>query len=263
MIEADAPPILLSIEDGLATVTLNRPRQMNAINKAMRTAFHDAFRQIAADESVKCALIVGAGPRAFSSGADLKEIGNRTPMQRREVAVEEPSAIVRAFQKPVIAAIRGYAFGGGLEIALACDLRVASDTAVFCFPEISHGWFPAAGGTQILPRLVGMGKAMELILTGRRMAAEEALSSGLINSVFPDADFDRSAKALAGDVAKHRLGALILAKAALRMAERAGSDIGLLYEKELGALSYTLEGRAEALSAFAERSQTRGAKADS
>ncbi|MCO5090380.1 enoyl-CoA hydratase/isomerase family protein [Bosea sp. (in: a-proteobacteria)] len=261
MAESDASPVLLTIEDGLATVVLNRPNQLNAINRAMRAAFREAFQRIEADQSVKCAMITGAGPRAFSTGADLKEIGNRTPMQRREVAAEEPSAVVRAFPKPVIAAIRGYAFGGGLEIALACDLRVAADNAVFCFPEITHGWFPAAGGTQALPRLVGMGKAMEMILTGRRMAAPEALASGLVNAVFADAEFEAGARTLAADIARHRLGALVLAKAALRMAERAGSDIGLLYEKELGALSYTLEGRAEALSAFAGRNQGRGSKA--
>jgi enoyl-CoA hydratase len=253
----DAPPVLLARKDGIATVTLNRPGQLNAINRAMRAAFREAFTEIAGDEDVKVVVIVGAGTRAFSSGADLKEIGNRTPMQRRDVAAEEPSTIVRTCQKPVIAAIRGYAFGGGLEIAMACDLRIASDTAVFCFPEITHGWFPAAGGTQALPRLVGMTKAMELILTGRRMAADEALESRLVNSVLGDAEFETGVAALAKTIAGYKLGALVLAKAALRMSERTGTDVGLLYERELGALTYTLEGRAEALSAFTNRSNRR------
>jgi enoyl-CoA hydratase len=249
--------VLLSSVRGVATVTLNRPRQLNAINRAMRHSFRDTFASIAMDETVKAVVVTGAGGRAFSSGADLKEIGNRTPMQRRAIAAEEPSAIVRACQKPVIAAIRGYAFGGGLEIALACDIRLASETAIFCFPEIGHGWFPAAGATQNLPRIVGMGKAMELILTGRRADASEAREIGLVNRVFPDADFDAGVAAMAAAIAKHRLGALMLAKSAMRMSERAGTDVGALYEQELGALSYTLEGRAEALSAFAERSQSR------
>src|SRR5215207_1891580 len=218
--------VLLDTADGVATVTLNRPAQLNAINRAMRHAFREAFATIASDDAIKVAVIRGAGERAFSSGADLKEIGDRTPMQRRIVAAEEPSTLVRACQKPVIAAIRGYAFGGGLEIALACDLRVASENAVFCFPEITRGWFPAAGGTQILPRLVGMGKAMELVLTGRRMDAAEALGNRLVNSVVADTELDGATAALARSIAGHGLGALVLAKAAMRMSERAGTDVG-------------------------------------
>lgn len=252
MTETEAP-VLFEHADGVATVTLNRPRQHNAINRAMRLAFRQAFESIAGDDSIKVVVVRGAGDRAFSSGADLKEIGNRTPMQRRIVATEEPSAVVRACDKPVIAAISGYAFGGGLEIAGACDMRIASRNAIFCFPEITNGWFPAAGGTQFLPRLVGMGVAMELILSGRRMQADEALAMRLVNAVHPDDTFDAAVSALAASIAKHRLGALILAKAALRMSERTGSDIGFAYEKELGALSYTLEGRQESLSAFANR----------
>jgi enoyl-CoA hydratase len=255
MTEPAENPVLLVIEGGVATVTLNRPGQLNAINKAMRKAFREAFDEIAENEAVVAVVVRGAGERAFSSGADLKEIGKRTPMQRRAVTAEEPSSIIRACQKPVIAAMRGYAFGGGLELAMACDIRIAAQNAVFCFPEITHGWFPAAGGTQALPRLVGMGKAMELILTGRRVDAAEALAIGLVNTVLPDTEFEAGINAMAGKIAGYKLGALILAKAALRMSERAGSDIGHLYEQELGALTYTLEGRAEALAAFADRSK--------
>ncbi len=258
MSEQPDTPVLLAVADGVATVTLNRPRQLNAINRAMRAEFRAAFERIAADEAVVVVVLRGAGERAFSSGADLKEIGNRTPMQRRVVAAEEPSSIVRACQKPVIAAIRGYAFGGGLEIALACDIRIAAESAVFCFPEIGHGWFPAAGGTQALPRLVGIGKAMELILTGRRFDAAEAAAMRLVNAALPDAAFEAGVSAMARQIAGHKPGALMLAKAAIRMSERAGSDIGYLYEQELGALSYTLEGRAEALAAFAARSAKDG-----
>jgi enoyl-CoA hydratase len=255
--DAETSPVLLTIERGVAKVTLNRPKQHNAINRAMRLAFRETFAGLAVNDEVKVVVVTGSGPRAFSSGADLKEIGNRTAMQRRSVTTEEPPPTIRAFQKPVIAAIRGYAFGGGLELAMACDLRVASDNATFCFPEITHGWFPAAGGTQMLPRLVGMGKAMELILTGERFDAAEAKKMGLVNTVFSDAEFDAGVTALARKIAAHRLGALVLAKAAMRMSEKAGTDVGLLYEQELGALTYTLEGRAEALTAFADRSKNR------
>jgi enoyl-CoA hydratase len=243
--------ILFDVVGSAATITLNRPSQHNAINAAMRRAFIAAFDRVAADDAIHIVVIRGAGERAFSSGADLKEIGDRTPMQRRAVATEEPAAIVRACTKPVIAAIQGYAFGGGLEIALACDMRVASENAIFCFPEITRGWFPAAGGTQALPRLVGMGMAMELILSGRRFDAAEAWRIGLLNSVHKEAEFESSVTALAERIGSHKLGALTLAKAALQMSARAPADIGFLYEKELGALSYTLEGRSEALAAFA------------
>jgi enoyl-CoA hydratase/carnithine racemase len=243
--------ILFDIAGSVATITLNRPSQHNAINAVMRRAFIAAFDRVAADDAIHVAVIRGAGERAFSSGADLKEIGDRTPMQRRAVATEEPAAIVRACTKPVIAAIQGYAFGGGLEIALACDMRVASENAIFCFPEITRGWFPAAGGTQALPRLVGMGMAMELILSGRRFDAAEASRIGLLNSVHKESEFESSVTALAERIGSHKLGALTLAKAALQMSARAPADIGFLYEKELGALSYTLEGRSEALAAFA------------
>jgi enoyl-CoA hydratase len=255
----ETAPVLLDRAGGVATVTLNRPRQLNAINRAMRHALREAFAGIEADDAVKVVVVTGAGERAFSSGADLKEIGNRTPMQRRVVATEEPSAIVRACSKPVIAAIRGYAFGGGLEVAMACDLRLAGVGAEFCFPEIGRGWFPAAGGTQHLPRLVGMGMAMEMILTGRRVGAAEALELRLVNRVVEDDALAGTAAALAEEIAAHSGGALVLAKAALRMSERAGMDVGLLYEKELGAVSYTLEGRAESLAAFANRSRGTGA----
>lgn len=255
MSETASSPVLLDVADGVATVTLNRPGQHNAINRAMRQAFRAAFAEITERDDVKLVVIRGAGERAFSSGADLKEIGNRTPMQRRVVAAEEPSAIVRACSKPVIAAIRGFCFGGGLELALECDMRVAASSALFCFPEITHGWFPAGGGTQSLPRLVGMGRAMEMILSGRRVPAPEAERTGLVDTLLDDTDFAAGLTRLTQSIASHRLGALVLAKAALRMSERTGSDIGLLYERELGALSYTLEGRAEALAAFADRNR--------
>jgi enoyl-CoA hydratase len=260
---SEAAAAFLTVDDSVATVILNRPRQHNAINGAMRAAFGSALETAAADDSVKVVVVRGAGDRAFSSGADLKEIGTRTPMQRRLVSLEEPSAIVRAFDKPVIAAMRGYVFGGGLELAGACDIRLASDNAVFCFPEIAHGWFPSGGGTQFMPRLVGMGRAMELILTGRRFTANEAMEMGLLNAVYPDAGFDAAVQEMASTIAKHNLGALILAKAAMRMSERAGADVSYIYEKELGALSYTLEGREEALSKFAARSSRSADKRES
>lgn len=243
--------ILVSRDGPVGTITLNRPRQHNAINAEMRDAFRGAVEDLTADDAVRVLVLRGAGGKAFSSGADLKEIKNRTPMQRRAMTVDEPALVVRACPKPVIAAIEGYAFGGGLEIALGCDMRIAAANAVFCFPEITRGWFPAAGGTQTLPRLAGMGMAMELILSGRRFDAAEALRIGILNAVHPEADFDAAVADYSGLIGRNNLDALILAKSALSMAARSNIDAGLAYERELGALSYTLEGRAAALAAFA------------
>lgn len=247
----DEIPVLVTRDARVTTITLNRPAQMNAINAAMRASFIEEIARFAADDTSHVLVIRGNGGRAFSSGADLKEISGRSPMQRRAVAAEEPAIILRACPKPIIAAIEGYAFGGGLEIAMGCDIRIAAESAIFCFPEITRGWFPAAGGTQMLPRLVGMGMAMELILSGRRFDAKEAHAIGLVNAVHASEDFATRVQELAQRIAANSREALVLAKSAMAMSARAPVDIGLAYERELGALSYTLEGRAEALAAFA------------
>lgn len=243
--------VLIKREGRVATVLLNRPDKHNAINAVMRSAFAAAIRDLSEEPAVSVLVIRGEGGKAFSSGADLKEIADRSPMARRAMTSEEPALVVRGCPKPVIAAIEGFAFGGGLEIAMACDIRLAAENAVFCFPEITRGWFPAAGGTQALPRLVGMGKAMELILSGRRFDASEAENMGLLNAVYPQTQFDAAVKELAERIGAHNPDALMLAKAAMNMSARTSVDVGLAYERELGALSYTLEGRAEALAAFA------------
>lgn len=243
------------VADGVATITLDRPDKLNAMSTQMRRRLRERFDAAAEDDEVRCVLLTGAGERAFSAGADLSEVGTRGPMQRRAMYDHEPATILRRFPKPVVAAIRGYAVGGGLELACACDIRIASTDAKLGYPEIGHGWIPAGGGTQSLPRLVGMGKAMELVLTGRTIDSEEALRIGLVDFVYPVDEFPDAAEKLTKRIASANLGALLLAKSALRMSENVGSDAGHLYERELGALAYTLEGRAEALERFHTRSK--------
>ncbi len=248
-----APELIVTVAHAVATITLNRPHKMNALSTSLRRELRDAFESLADNDDVRCVVLTGAGERAFSAGADMSEVGTRTAMQRRAMYEIEPSTVIRRFAKPVIASIRGYAVGGGLELASACDIRLASADSQLGYPEIGHGWIPAGGGTQTLPRLVGMGRAMELILTGRRIDAAEALHLGLVDFVYPPEELAAATSALAAKIASAPLGALVLAKSAMRASENTGSDVGHMVERELGALTYTLEGRAEAIERFTNR----------
>ena len=240
--------------DRVARVTLNRPEKMNALNRELRDRLREVFWEIDRDDEAKVVVLEGAGRRAFSAGADIKEAGTRTAFERRRDAPWDPANVVRRCEKPVIALLRGYVLGGGAELAAACDIRIASETAIFGFPEIQHGWLPLGGdGTQLLPRLVGLSRAMMLVLTGDRLDAQKAREIGLVDEVYPDDAVDREAMALAGRIAEHRLRAIILAKSALRLSERASIDVGLEYERELGAMTYYFEDRQEAIKAFAEK----------
>jgi enoyl-CoA hydratase len=249
--------VLCSTDGGVAWVTLNRPAKLNALNATLRRRFDDLFAELAADDAVKVVVLSGAG-RAFSAGADLTEVHERELMRRRREIRRDPANVVREFQKPVIAMIHGYAVGGGLEIAASCDIRLAAAGARLGYPEITHGWLPAGGGgTQTLPRLVGLGQAMILVLTGRLVDAPTALRIGLVDEVHDDDELRAAAERLAGEIAKHRLAALVLAKAGLRMAQDAPLPVGLRYEQELSAIAYTLQGKEEAVAAFQERREPR------
>jgi enoyl-CoA hydratase/carnithine racemase len=250
----DDDVVTYTADAGVAWIQLNRPRVLNALNTPLRLRFRDLMDRARSDDLIKVIVITGSGGRAFSSGADLKEIGTRSAMQRRAMYAHEPSAIVRATEKPVIAGIRGYALGGGLELASACDLRIAADDAILGYPEIEHGWVPAGGGTSTLPGIVGLSAAMKLVLTGQKLSAAEAAEIGLVDEVHPADRFDDELRRLAESIAQRPLGVLLLAKASLRMAAEAGADAAHRYEREIGSLMYTLEGRAEALAAFEQRS---------
>jgi len=179
--------IIYKASDGIATITFNRPKALNALNRELLDEFVAALEQIAGDETVKVLVLTGAGEKAFVAGADITEIARCTPLQAKRFAARGQAAINRlqALEIPVIAAVNGFALGGGTEMALACDFVYASEKARFGLPEITLGIIPGFGGTQRLPRLIGANAAKELIFTGRMIAAEEAARLGIVNRVCP------------------------------------------------------------------------------
>ena len=245
--------LLYEVKDGVATLTLNRPTKLNAVNDAMREALAQRVQEINRDPGVRVVVVRGAGSRAFSAGSDIYETSGRTPVEKRDTVEMEAPHLLRRCLKPVVAMIRGYALGGGLELALACDLRVASESAQFGLPEVTLGWIPGAGGTQYLPRLVGRGMAAYLLYTGERIDAAQAKAAGLVDLLVPDDALEAETARVAGLIARNRLEALVFLKSALRMADRASADVGVDYERELISLCYSFPDREARIRAFRER----------
>ncbi len=179
--------ILTSIENGILTITLNRPKQLNALNKAVFSELEHIMTNIAGKNEVKSILITGTGEKAFAAGADIKEFAHFNVEEGKELSADGQRIfkIIETFSKPVIAAVNGFALGGGLELAMACHIRIASDNARFGQPEVSLGVTPGYAGTQRLTQLIGKGKSLELLMTGAMIKADEAKSSGLVNYVVP------------------------------------------------------------------------------
>ena len=195
---------LLVAHDGpVATLTINRPKVLNALNRQTVEELGRAVLTLGADDSVRVVILTGAGDKAFVAGADIGELAVQTPVSGRETALLGQRVLdsVEQMGKPVIAAINGYALGGGCELALACTLRIAAETARLGQPEINLGLIPGYAGTQRLPRVVGRGRALELLLTGDQISAQEAYRIGLVNRVVPAADLMNEARALAATLA--------------------------------------------------------------
>ena len=211
-------------EGPLAIVTLNRPAQLNAIDPETSDALVRAWRQLAEDPALRCAVLTGKGSRAFSAGIDVHRLGDfyreNRPGERLERWLEEPGlgGITRNLDpgKPIVAAIDGYCLGGGLEIALACDLRVATPRSTFGLPEVRWGIIPGQGGTQRLPRTVPLGVALEMVLTGRPVSARRAHEVGLVNRLVPPSRLLAEARRLALDIAEKPPEAIRRARAAVR-----------------------------------------------
>jgi enoyl-CoA hydratase/carnithine racemase len=195
--------LLIDRDGAVATVTINRPKVLNALNTQTLDELRRAILELRHDESVRAVVITGAGEKSFVAGADINELAVQTPTTGREHAIagQHVLDLIEHMGKPVIAAINGYALGGGCELAMACTIRMASETAKLGQPEINLGIIPGYAGTQRLARIVGRGRALELLLTGDQISAQEAHRLGLVNRVIPAADLLREAKTLAATLA--------------------------------------------------------------
>ena len=246
--------LLLSIDARVATITINRPDKRNALNAMVRREVVEALDALRTNDDVRVVVFTGAGDKAFVAGADIGEFADRSPVEQRG-AMEGRRIFdeIAAFPKPTIAMINGYAFGGGCELALACDIRVAARSAKLGQPEIKLGILPGGGGTQRLPRLIGAGRALRMILTGEAISAEQAERIGLVDDVVDDDALQSAVQALAQQIAAHSPVALRLAKDAVRAAFEAPLAAGLAYERELFITAFSSEDKAEGVRAFFEK----------
>jgi enoyl-CoA hydratase/carnithine racemase len=229
--------IILEKSGGVAWVTLNRPRVLNAYNIKMRDELYETLGLIGADRDVRVAVFRGAGEKAFCAGADLTEFGT-APSQAIARQVRFERDVWQRFlslRQPLIAAIHGYCLGSGIEIALCCDIRIASPEAKFGLPETGLGMIPAAGGTQTMPRIVGLPRAMEALLTGRTMEAAEAKHTGLVNRLSPKEALFADAQRLAEELAALPPAAVAYAKEAVHRGRETSLAIGLDIERSLAS----------------------------
>jgi enoyl-CoA hydratase/carnithine racemase len=241
------------ISESIATLTIDRPDVKNALNLETVEQVRSALRAIEADAGAGVLIITGAGESAFVSGADINDIRARGRDEGLAAINSSLFAEVERFPRPTIAAINGYALGGGCELALACDIRIASETAKFGQPELGLGIIPGAGATQRLPRLIGMGRAKHLILTGEIVDAKQALEMGLISAVTPAGQLQIRAREMAKKILRQGPLAARLAKLALNASARVDQDSGLLIETLAQALCYSSEDKTEGTTAFLEK----------
>jgi enoyl-CoA hydratase len=236
----------------VAVVALNRPQALNALNFELMTELTAAFKGFSKDDSVNAVVLTG-NDKAFAAGADIKEMATATSAEMLTKGYLEMWDDLQAFKKPIVAAVSGYCLGGGAELAMVCDIIIASETAKFGQPEINIGVIPGAGGTQRLTRAVGKVKAMELILTGRPFSAQEALEMGLINKIFPIESYLEEAKKLATDIASKPPLAVRLAKEAVLRAASTNLNEDVEFERRLFALLFATDDMREGMNAFIEK----------
>ena len=255
MTDKPAPAVLTERTGAVAWITLNRPQAMNSINDEIRTQLPVALRAADADPAVRVIVIRGAGERAFCAGADIKGFADApSPARFRQARLR--GHWIEAFddaKKPLIAAIHGYCLGGGLEMALACDIRIAADDALFALPEVSRGTLPGAGGTQRLSRVIGMGRALDMLLSAERIDAAQALNFGLITRLVARDALAGDTQKLAELIAGHAPLAVMFAKEAMRKGAAPGFASGMLREADLLALLLGTDDRREAGRAFREK----------
>ena len=238
----------------VVVITINRPDKRNALNSTVRRELIAALDRLRDDAECRVVVLTGAGDKAFVAGADINEFARRTPLEQRATMSDRTVFEVLAdFPRPTIAMVNGFALGGGCELAMACDLRVAARSARFGQPEVKLGLIPGGGGTQRLPRLVGPGQALRLIYSGDLIAAEEALRIGLVDLLFDDAELREKTMQLANTMAANSPVALQLAKNAVRAALESPLSAGLRYERELFITAFASDDKREGVAAFLEK----------
>ena len=245
--------IKINISESIATLTVDRPAVKNALDLTTVNEIHQALDELAGNADVGVLIITGAGETSFVSGADINDIRARTRDDGLAAINSSLFAKIDRFPKPVIAAVNGFALGGGCELALACDIRVAADTARFGQPELGLGIIPGAGATQRLPRIVGLGWAKHLVLSGDIIDAKQALEIGLVTAVMPASQLQVRARELAKRILRQGPLAARLAKLSLNAAARVDLDSGLLIETLAQAICYSSDDKEEGTAAFLEK----------
>ena len=244
--------ILVQSKGRVGQITLNRPAQLNALNAALKAELSEAIASFDADADIGCMLITG-NEKAFAAGADIKEMADKTFIEAYLGNFTGTWDSAARARKPIVAAVAGFALGGGCELAMQCDVVIAADTAKFGQPEIKLGVIPGIGGTQRLTRAVGKAKAMDLILTGRMMDANEALASGLVARVVPAASLLEEAMKVADTIANMSLPSVLAAKEAVNRAFESGLSEGVLFERRVFHSLFATDDQKEGMKAFIEK----------
>jgi len=244
--------LLVTSEEQIGLIQLNRPKVRNALNRATMDEIVAALEAFEQDEGVRCVILTG-NEQAFAAGADVNEFAGATPVQMLQSYRFQQWERIRKFSKPLVAAVAGFCLGGGCELAMICDIIVAAETARFGQPEINLGIMPGAGGTQRLPRAVGKFRAMELILTGRQITAQQAYEWGLANRVVPAEVLLDETRALAREIASKPPVAVRIAKEAILKSLDTPLETGLDHERRLFYLLFSTEDKEEGISAFLEK----------
>lgn len=244
--------VLLTVENGVALVTLNRPQVLNALSHALMEQLAATLEGCDRDAAVRCIVLWG-GPRVFAAGADVREMADATTADVIKSYRFEQWMRIRRVGKPIVAAVSGYALGGGCELAMLCDIIVASETARFGQPEIRLGLMPGAGGTQRLTRAVGKSRAMEMVLTGRALMAQEAYAAGLVSRVVPAEVCLEEAMRVAAEIARQAPVAVRLAKEAVLQAYETSLEAGLAFERRSFHSLFSTDDKREGVRAFLEK----------
>ncbi len=244
--------ILYEKSNGVGTITISRPAKMNSITRDMGIELNRLAKEINEDKEVRVVVLTSVGEKAFSTGSDitlLHQYGTPYELRNRE----DYCVAIRSIRKPVIAKVKGYALGGGIELLLATDIRIVAENAKFAVSEVNNGWTSGSGATQLLARQIGYNKAAELVFTGKMIDANEAYRLGFVNTVLPMEELDNYVEEMVSEMAKKSSTAMQLIKQNLRASQNMSQDAGLDYENDLFAFSMTTEDAKEGMAAFAEK----------